>query len=179
MRTETYELAAELQRVESRLDDIADEIADLEDGNPLIDRRAKEGQRLERQRVGLAWALHPDEREDRDPYESVTISELTASTHLQAGSRAESDTADLDLPNGTDTRRLYRVASAVESGDFLDDDAGFDETLVAVGQLKPHLFAWLEDRVDELSSPDVEGNSFAERVAAARSEKPNDSPSPE
>ncbi|QLH78672.1 hypothetical protein HZS55_15860 [Halosimplex rubrum] len=173
-RTETYDLRDEARQNSNRQDELAEKIAEFEDGNPLIQRKARRGKQLERQYKGLMWALNEDEDGDereRDPIESVTLSELTAGTHLRAGARAEADTAELDVPNGTDIQRLYRVATAVEDADFLDDDANFDETLVAVSQLKPQLFDWLEERVDELSTPEVEGNGFAQRVADAASDE--------
>lgn len=179
-KTRTYDLREERDRIDSELDGVAEDVAALEAGNPLLEQRAQRGRELERQWVGLQWALNADaagDERDRDVYGSVTIEELTAGTYLRAGSRAEADTAELDVPNGTDIQRLYRVASAIEDADFLSDDPDFDETLVTVAELKPQFFAWLESRVDDVSTPEVEGNGFAARVAAAESDETESSES--
>lgn len=175
-RTETYDLEAELERIDSELDDLADEAAEAGD---LPDADRARAQQLERQYVGLEWALHPEDHESREPYESVTISELTAGSYIKAGAQAEADARDADLPAGADTDRLYRVAQAVEDADFLPDGPTFDQTLVGIGGLKPQFFFWLEQRVDDLTTPDVSGGNFAQRVAERTSDGGNNSSSPE
>lgn len=175
-RTETYDLEAELERVDGELDDLADEAA--EEGD-LSDADRAQAQKLERQFIGLQWALNPEDHESRDAYESVTISELTAGSYIKSGALAEADARDADLPAGTDTERLYRVAQAVEDADFVPDGATFDQTLVAIGGLKPQFFFWLEQQVDELTTPDIEGNGFAQRVAERTQADGNNSTSPE
>lgn len=166
MRTETYALTDERDRLDAALDDLADQAA----AGGLSDADQARVQRLERQYRGVLWALNPDAHESRDPYESVTLRELTAGQYIKAGDQAREDSTSVDAPVGADTERLYRVAHAVVDADFVPDPGGFDDTLIAVGQLKPQFFFWLEQRVDDLTSPDVEGNGFAQRVAARRSD---------
>jgi hypothetical protein len=160
--TRTYHISEELERIDSELDDLADEAAALDDDEALSSTQQQRIQQLERQYAGLKWATS-------EGWESVTLSELTAGSYMRAGAQAEQDARESNAATGTDTERLYRIAQAIDGADFLGDNPTHKQTLAAVGQLKPHFFFWLEQRVDDLTAPAVEGNSFAERVAAKTS----------
>ena len=168
---ETIDLRAEFERVAAEREGLAAEVADAvvdEDAEASAD--AERGQELDRHYRGLAWALNEDtagDERERDPYEKVTISELTAGAYVRAGAKASADARELDLPTNGDVERLYRVANAVDDADFLDDTT---DPLVAVGGLKPHFFFWLEDRVDDLTTPEVDKGNFGELVAEKVSE---------
>jgi len=181
-RTETYNLRDELERVYSEMKDLADEAAALDEDEPVPSRIETRVSDLERQYLGLAWALNEDEdadKRDRDAYERVTISELTTGAHLSAGAEMEQDIKDSNIAAGADTERLYRVAKAVDDADFLTGDAGFSDTFLKVAGMKPHFFFWLEERVDDLTTPTVEGNGFAALVQERRSTNESQSSTPE
>jgi len=165
-RTKTYDLCEERDRIDAELDDLADRAA--ADDVELTDADRRRAQQLERQYVGLEWALTPPDHEDRDPYERVTLTELTAGSYIKAGAEAAADASEMDVPAGGDIERLYRVTSAIEDAPFVPDHG---DGLVAVGQLKPQFFFWLEQRVDDLTTPDIEGNGFAQRVAARQQDQ--------
>jgi len=168
MTTETIDLRTEFERVDEERENLAAEVAEaVADADAEVDSAdAERGQELDRHYRGLGWALNEDaagDERERDPYETVAISELTAGAYVKAGAEASADARDLDLPTDGDVERLYRVSNAVDDADFLDETT---DPLVAVADLKPHFFFWLEDRVDDLTTPEIEGNSFGELVAA-------------
>jgi len=167
MATETIDLRAEFERVGEEREDLAAEVAEaVADADAEVDSAdAERGQELDRHYRGLAWALNEDaagDERERDPYEEVTISELTAGAYVKAGAEASADARELDLPTDGDVERLYRVANAIDEADFLDDHT---DPLVAVADLKPHFFFWLENRVDQLTTPEVDKGNFGELVA--------------
>ena len=163
--TETIDLRAEFERVAAERGDLAAEVAEAVADADAEASAAERGQELNRHYRGLAWALNEDaagDERERDPYEKVTISELTAGAYVKAGAEASADARELDLPTDGDVERLYRVANAIDEADFLDETT---DPLVAVADLKPHFFFWLEDRVDDLTTPEVDKGNFGELVA--------------
>ncbi|MFC7044300.1 hypothetical protein ACFQH6_20715 [Halobacteriaceae archaeon GCM10025711] len=73
--------------------------------------------------------------------------------------------------------RKFFVAAGLLDAPFLDEDAGFEARARAVGQQPMQVTEWLEHRINELSTPDVDfRNGFGERVAAKRQEQATSPP---
>lgn len=167
--TETYDLEEERDRIDTKLDELADEVAELDEDNPLRGRKAEEANSLERHLTGIQWALTPDEEEDRDPYTEVTLGSLTAGEHADVRDSATSVSKTSHKSSEGSSMILYAAKGVVEAP-FLPDSAGYDAKIGNVSNLQPQFVEWLAERVDELTTPDVEGNGFGERVAERMSE---------
>lgn len=175
-KTKTYNLKEEAERIDTELDEVAATVSNLEEGNPGRNEKVREGRQLERELAGLQWALNPEEDEDREPYEEVTVGALTAAEYANASDRA-SDAIGRQKGNSSSEwlRRLYFASAGVVSAPWLDeDDASFEDKLTETNQVAPQFLFWLESVVDEITTPRVEGNGFAQRVEANLSgERPN------
>jgi len=155
LRTETYEFTAEAERLEARLDEIADEVVDLDDGNPAKERLLSEGGQLDVQLSGVRWAMdaHDDEAvpvwdEDVD---SVTLAGLTGGEYGYVKKRLEEE----DEQNSAGSM-LYMVAKGTEDGPYLQDSEKL--TVSAVGDLPLAYLKWAQARIDDLTSVGDEGN---------------------
>lgn len=180
-KTKTFDLEEEKKRLDEELDKLADEEAkdikaeEAEDGTPSSswDRqeRREEAQRLEEMLVGVEWALNPED-EDIDPIEEITLGALNAAEYGAVSDwtsgqvdQFRGSTADV---RGDQMRRQIFAAGVIVEAPFIDDNvSGIDmeSKYQAVGPLAPQFVFWIEQRGDELTTPEVEGNAFARRVA--------------
>lgn len=177
--SQTVDIEGALDTVENALDDVADEVVALEaeidnyDGDPPAPLREEyqsaleRGQRLERHRDGLAWALDPDN--EFDAIAEVTIGALTAGEVATVTDRTASmedkKTDDWGVQATLDAaNRTEFAAAGLVDAPFVVEDADHADVVGTLAECAPQFVAWLADRVDELSTPDVTGNGFAERV---------------
>lgn len=163
-KTEIYDLEAEHARIDTELDDLADEVADLDEDNPLYDQKVEEAAALERQLAGLSWALYPDEDDDHDPYEEITLGALSAGEYADVRDTLAGESDETKGDAGV-TGILLAARGIVDAPFIEQDDPSFDEKIGAVSSLAPHFQDWISTRVDDLSTPDIEGNAFAQRLA--------------
>jgi hypothetical protein len=191
--TETVDIEGALDTVENALDDVADEVvaleAEIDDHDdppaPLLDEyqsALERGQRLERHRDGLAWALDPDS--EVDAITEVTIGALTAGEVATVTDRTASmetkKTDDWGVQATLDAaNRTEFAAAGLVDAPFIDDSADHADVVGALAECAPQFVAWLADRVDELSTPNIEGNGFAERVNSKRTTRSDTSGTPE
>ncbi len=185
-RTKTIDLQDEVERLDQRLDDLADEASepkkrmeeleedDREDSaayQQAEDKYAEvreEAARLERHLVGVTDALNPDADADRDPVDEVVVGEVLTGDFAQIEDRAQ-DIKRERVGRGGDSsvsgaERVFFVASGLVDAPFLEDDS-FEARSRAVKQLRPPFTAWLEDQIDDLSTPDVDVGNFEDRLA--------------
>ena len=172
--TTTYDLQAEAQRLDRELDEAADEAAEATEGSSAYEEAVARGRQLERELAGVEWALDPDEEEDRDPYEEVTLGALNAREYGEIGDRAssameQSTTHASGISSASGVQRIFFAAGGLADAPFLSDSADFEEKARAVGDVAPQFLYWMEQRVDELTTPDVEGNGFSQRLEARKS----------
>lgn len=161
--TETLDLRAEYDRIDTKLDDLADATAELSEDNSARGRKIREGKTLERHLAGLEWALDPPEDEEREPYEEVTLGELSAGEHADV---KDIIAGDSDPGKGSaGSQEILFAAKGLVDAPFLPADASEAQVVSAVDSLKPHFAQYLADRVDDLTTPDIEGNGFVQRVA--------------
>jgi len=165
--TTTYELREEYNRIDTELDNLADTVADLDDSNPLVEAKLEEASTLERQLAGLEWALtDPDDDapDDNRPYGEVTVGALSTGEYAEVRDTLDGDT-DPNMGRAGSSEILFAAMGLVDAP-FIDDDADFNAKIRTVAdELPPHFHEWLRGRVDEISTPDIEGNGFAQRLA--------------
>jgi len=192
--TTTLDIAEEYDRVDSTLDDIADELvaleADIDDHGgseaapaPLLDEYEtllERGQRLEADLAGLEWALDPD-TDGIAPIEQLTVGALTAGDHAVAVDRteamAEAKADEWGLtPDMRAANQSEFAAAGLVDAPFLDGSESHADVVGILADCAPQFVAWLAREIDDRSTPDIEGNSFSERVAARRQPAGPDSP---
>lgn len=172
--TTTIDLEAEAERLDERLDDLADEAASA-DTEQEREQAAIRGQEIEQHLVGVHWALHPGENEGRESYDEITLGALTAGEQAQAADRAQTaenqQVGHGDSVSVANASRIFFAAAGVVDAPFLDDSAGYEATVRVLRECNPQFVHWIEDRVDDLTTPDVDlGNGFAARLAEKRSD---------
>jgi hypothetical protein len=187
IETATYDLTEERERLEDEMDEVADEAAELYEEEWSNTQRKQDyqelvadGQMLEQQYVGVQWAL------DKWDEPEVTVGGLTAGEYTEVGdlTGAHKQAAQERLGSNVSTastRRLFYAAAGVVDAPFVGDEIGADtrleEKVQCVNQLSPQFMHWLEERVDDLTTPDVEGNGFGKRLEEKRTTTPPSSPS--
>lgn len=195
--TKTFDLEEEKQRIDQKLDELADQEAEdnraeeAEDERPSTpsyerqDRR-EEAQRLQQMLVGVNWALDPDDDEDIEPIEEVTLGSLNAAEYAQVADFVSNDLKGVTDTYGErarteNTRRIIFASGGVVEAPFLDDDERktLENKIGQVRELAPQFVYWLEQRSDDLTTPKVEGNGFAKRVGEKLTTKTPSTPSPE
>jgi len=166
-KTETYQLEEEVERIDERIDELVGEVAELDEGNPLRAQKRSEGQELERHLAGLQWAIAPPEDEPREPYEEITLGALNAGEFADV-TDSLSDLQDGQTPkNGAG--QIVFAAKGIVNAPFIDEDMTEEQKIAAVAQLAPQFHEWIQARVDDLSTPDVSGNGFEQRLAERES----------
>jgi len=167
--TTTIDLNQEYQRLTDEMEAHAEEQAQYERGSDGARVAAAQGQRVERLRAGVAWALgYPNAAESDGAgwkTDTVTLGSLTN------GDRHLVD--DVSDEPGYKRADAY-VAIGTVDAPYLEHDA--DETLVDefkstvrnIPDLHPSFVDWAEDRITELSRVGETGNSYLELVQAKR-----------
>jgi hypothetical protein len=168
-RTETIDLEAEAERLDQELDELADEAAAADSDSDEYEELREQARALEQQLVGVKWALNPSPDEGRERVESVTIGEVLTGDYARVEDRSR-DVQRQRVGRGEDSsvsgaQRVFFVAAGLQDADFLDAGADFDAKARAVNQLAPQFTTFLEDRIDDLSTPDVDVGNFEARVA--------------
>ena len=188
--TKTYDLNAEEQRLDEKADRLAEKVANADPDTPAEEQEraeaAEAGNMAEQMLAGVRWALNPRPNEDRQPYTEITLSGLTAGEYAEVGDYAqglkEMNQTKVSKHMGAEqARRNVFAAAGVESAPFLDesDTELYDRYRVVRSLPSPQFVVWIEQQVDDLTSPPVEGNGFAARVAAKSTTETPDEPTPE
>lgn len=172
LQEQRYDFDSEVDRIELELQETAETLADLEEGNPARESLLNEGQQLDAQLAGVRWArdkahLPSDEggaavwTEDVD---GVTLGGLTGgefgrvSDELVAGDGA-----------GGGATRVLLVANGTVAAPYIDDGMDDDERAANAGNLPITYLKWAEARVNELTT--VGGNGgmrFSDFLGEAR-----------
>lgn len=172
------DFADEIERLDARLDDLAETAARTDEESVEHEEAVMEATQIEGQFLpGLKWA-----REEFDD-STVVLGGLTTgergrvldrvqdARHQKVGfQQGEAAAEGLAVP--------FWCAAGVEEAPFLDG-TDFDAKVAAVRDLPPQFTAWLEHRIDDLTTLDHDaGNSFAERVEAKKRRSGRDSNTP-
>jgi hypothetical protein len=164
-RTNTIDLSEEVQRLDQRLDDLADQARGLDEDSDDYEEVREEAARVERHLVGVKDALRDDG--EHEAVAEVTVGEVLTGDFAEIEDRAR-DVQRQRVGRGDDSsvsgaERVFFVAAGLVDAPFLDDDS-FEAGAQAVSELRPPFTAWLEDRIDDLSTPDVDVGNFEERL---------------
>lgn len=174
-QTRVIDLQEEAQRLEQRLDKAVEEALTIEDDiaeEDLADHQAYadallEGDTAERHLWGV---LNLVENYD---CERVTIGAQ------RTGELAQIQDLTLDIrderkgrtgkSNVAGASRAVFVAAGIVDAPFVDGDAGIEQRARAINRVEPETTAWLEEQIEDLSTPDVSvKNGFRERLAQRR-----------
>jgi hypothetical protein len=164
LQTETVHFSNEIQRLEQEREDLAEQVADLDDDNPEIERLAQQGQELDSFLQGLRWAC---EEWDVD---SVTLAGLTGGEFGKVEDGLSGAARDNNGPSPGATR-VHLVAEGTVEAPYISEEMSDREKISAVSQLPLHFLKWAESRVDTLSTVGEDtGNSFGDLVAEKRAD---------
>ncbi|OYR80395.1 hypothetical protein DJ71_14975 [Halorubrum sp. E3] len=192
--TKTFDLEEERQRINEELDKLADEEAEdikaqeaddrVPSGQHVQQERRQEARRLDQMLTGVNWALDPPEEEDVEPIEEVTLGALNAAEYGMVSDFTSNqvDSRSNDDRRGEQMKRVIFAAGGIVEAPFVDDgtrNSNIESKYQSVAQLAPQFVYWLEQRTDELTTPEVEGNGFAARVAERTTTEQPSTPSPE
>ena len=168
LRTETYTFTDEIDRLEQRCQEIADEVVDLPDDDPRKQERLAEGQQLDAQLAGVRWAQrgHADSDVpawDRD-VDAVTLGGLTGGEF----GRVEDDVTEDDVGGGG--TRVYLVEAGTVDAPYLGGGMAEPDRIAAVASLPLPYLKWAEARINALTGTSDEGNGqrFGDMLAAKR-----------
>lgn len=167
--TRTYDL----RDVADRLDDDLDALAADIDTEDAADDALERAITLEHQLAGVQWAI--DEfGPDTDHGPEVTLGALTAGEYARVRDETDKSRQLLVGADSSDTdaagvRQIAFVAAGLVDGPFVGDSvpaglAGFDKRRDAVADLAPQFVSWLEDEIDDLTTPDVDAGNFVARL---------------
>lgn len=182
-KTETYDLQAEAQRLDERAAELDEQLAELDaddtvaDDAPEVRQTMAEGLKVDKMIAGVHWALDPpdDETVLDGPVDEVTLGALTAGEAAMAGDVSAGaleeirEQTALDVGNGGNMSNLHKVAAGLVDAPWISQQDNVQETMQKTSQVAPQFQTWLYERVDELTTPEVEGNGFIARVRARRS----------
>jgi len=187
--TQPYNLWDEQDRLRERRERLVDEAVGLErqmlefeevpdDLRDEYQETLAEGHQTDRYLTGLEWALNPA---DKDPIEEITVSALTAGDEQWVTGRTDALADRLANKWGTDSedvdggRVLHVAAVGIEDCPRFAGSPDPEERVDIVRGWHPSFVRWLASRVDDLSTPEVEGKNFGELLKERRSDGGPDS----
>ena len=169
LHTDTYDLAAEYDRLDEQVAKYAAEYAEAEPGSNAQALAARQGKEAERHRAGLAWALgYPDdpERDGAGWGDDVTVAfgALTnGERHLMGDTIDDTGWKDQDAYVAIATADAPYLA---HDPDAIDPD-DYRDTIMNVVDLHPEFVAWAEARAEDVSRGGDTGKSFLESAMEA------------
>jgi len=170
--THTYAVGDERDRVDVRLDELADQVARAGAGSGAYDDAVEEASTLEEHLVALEWLV-----DEYGADAEVTIGGLTTGEYAEATDRVvDAQSTQVGGPDSsTGVGRVFFVASGLVDAPFLDA-TDIESKADVVSGLPPQVTTWLEAEIDEATLPADPGNSFAERVQARSTSETNSEP---
>jgi hypothetical protein len=163
LHTKTYDLEAEIETLESEMQEHAETQAEYPPGSDGAQEAAARGQQAERYRDGL---IYQTEAWDADSVELAALTHGERDLMLKVAD-------DLGLPSSTNAY----VAVATRDAPYLEHDpaelptneAALKRTVARIPDLHPWFVDWVEREITELGKVDGEtGNSYRALVQARR-----------
>ncbi len=161
IREETIDFDAELDRLNSRLEELASQHAAASGDRAAM--VVQEAQEVETHRDGVLWARDHAADDPAVPFwgdgESITIAGLTA------GEMARIEDAAAD--DGQGAMRVQLAAAGTVDAPFLDADTDDETAIARCGQLPDPFLRWLASRINDKTSLGDSGNgqpSFADLI---------------
>lgn len=172
LREEHYTFSDEIERLENRRRELANEAADLPEDSSYRTQLVQEGVHIDQQLKGLYWArddAHDDEavpQWDSD-VDGVTLAGLTGGEY----GAVEDDAQGAGQQAGTGTTRVLLVAKGTVNAPYVDGVADEDGKVAAVAQLPAPYLQWAETHIDEMTTlGNPERASFGSLLAEASEE---------
>lgn len=165
--TRDIDLHAEYDSLDDEVREHAQEYREAEAGSTYQQLAVTNGNRAQRHRAGVAWALdYPDTDEDGSGWntDSVTLAALTkGDKNRQTNAVDDLDCAPVDA----------FVAIATVDAPFVEHDPAnpsqieYQRTIRNVTQLNPDFVEWLDARASTIARAGDSGKSFMELVTEA------------
>lgn len=162
--TQTYDLDAEIDRMEQEREETAERLADIDGDSPATQDLAEQGQDLTRHLSGLQWL-----RAEFDA-DSITLGAITNGERNRIREVVSS-------ASGAGVQQNAYVAQGTLEAPYLQHDpeettiGAFEDTVAAVADLHPAFVDWAESEITDLGRMDGEmGNSFRDLVAEKRTQ---------
>jgi len=188
-RTQTYDIHDERDRLQQERADIADDAVELEQRMASFDEvpddlsqeyreTLAEGHKRDRYLTGLAWALEPPAGAGVQ-LDKITLSALTAGDEQWVSGRSDALADQLAREWGADAdgvdggRVLHVAAVGIADCPRFDGSPDPEARVEIVREWHPSFVKWVADRVDDLSTPEVEGKNFG---ALLKDKRPTDAP---
>lgn len=172
----TIDLSAEYDRLDKQVREYASEYASAADGSRYQQLAVTKGNRAERHRRGVAWALdYPDSDASGSGWDTQTL----ALGELTKGDR---NLIDHTLDEIDCTEQDAYCALVVMDAPFVEHDAAdpmptlFKRTIRNITGLDPAFVDWIDHRAGEIASAGDTGKSFMGLVmdeASATSDETN------
>lgn len=175
LETQTYDLGAEIERLEDRRETLAEELAGMEAGTAAARQTGDEGQRVERHLTGLRWAYERAHTKNDFPLWSDQLESIELAALNTGESDFSADVADRIDSDSAATKSYIAVGTRdapwlAHNPDKIGTNASqVLETVTNINELHPHFRSWLEHALVTLSrGGDSSGNSFSELVRQKR-----------
>jgi len=150
----TVTVADAIADVDQQLDDLADRMIAADGGTAAAQTLSQLVSDAEKSLRGLVWL-----REEYGADAEITVRGLSAGDQARVEDRASDIRAERSgAGNAPGSRRQVTVATGLVEAPFLDGDAGYEETLRAVGNVPDGVVVWLQSEIDDATS--LEGNDY-------------------
>lgn len=167
----TYDLAAEIERLEGERDEHAERVAENVDrdgggggaNESALQQAVQQGQQFDRYLEGLRWA-----RAEWDA-ESVTLGGLTAGEDAMVEDHVTAARQRTDHNVAGGRTRIHVVAAGTEDAPYVGD--GHLDTVANVADLHPGCVLWAETKVNELGSVEGNGQSSFRNLLMAKASR--------
>lgn len=161
LRQRRYEFDAEISRIEDRQDELATEAAGLDRDNPAFAQKRQRGHTLDSHLSGLRWARDEAHEDDSvthwdEEVDGVELGGLTGGEFGMVQDAVQDAAAGTEHNVGDGARRIHNVAAGTVDAPYHDPKLSHQEMVARVGNLPIAYLMWANERVDELTS--VEGN---------------------
>lgn len=162
--TQTYDLDAEIDRMEREREQAAERLAEMDTDSPAAQKHAETGEDMTKYLSGLRWY--------RDEFDADTIT-LGALTN---GERNMIKQVVQEVSVAGVQQNAYVAQGTLDAG-YLEHDPDettmgeFKDTVAAVAELHPMFVDWAENEISQLGRMDGEmGNSFRDLVLEKRTQ---------
>ncbi|ELZ05379.1 hypothetical protein [Natrialba aegyptia] len=150
LRTETYDLDDEEERIEDELGELAEVLESIENDNPAALGLLERQERLQTQLQGIRWARDEAFEADYAPAWDEDVAEITLAGLTGGEFGAMQDDLESDGA-GSGAARVYQVERGTEDAPYIDDSMGEDQRISTVANLPVHYLIWAEARIGELT----------------------------
>lgn len=163
LATETLRLGDERDRLDGRLDDLADTIADAD--NPAAMQQV--AAQVETRLSGVAYLIDAHGADA-----TVTVEGLTAGAYARVEDKLAAMRAQAPGDSVPGSQTTVFAAAGLVDAPFCDDaDPGLDATIETVADQPVGVAKWLEARVNDLTTVSAEDfRPLSERIAAKQGE---------